>query len=75
MSAPAIILRMLYIIPAYIVAKTLEPITYPNDMDKSENIAQYREKARKTFAGIMKQNAKDPDFSVLSPAGKTIFDV
>ena len=65
--------RAVIVIPAYIVSRFQEPLTYPENMKRYASFVAYRERTRGTYAEIMTRHGCDPDLSWLRPEAQEVF--
>lgn len=67
------IYRLAILIPVWVSAKCHEQLVIPENMNSSEKIVEYRRNNSGTLTQLLQKAGKEPDFSQMSPNGKSIF--
>lgn len=68
------LLRAIFLLPAWLSAQFMEPISIPENMSSnSSKFVEYQKKMTGSFSEIMQRHECKPDFSQLSLGGREIF--
>jgi glycosyltransferase involved in cell wall biosynthesis len=67
--------RMVLILPTYVISRFKEPLEMPPSMPSHSEYVEYRERTKGTYAEIMTRHNCDPDLSFLEADAQRIFSV